>query len=291
MLKTYSIHDRENKVHTKDFGTTKSFPNFLAAKDFNEAIEAIVRAHKNGKKVIVAMGAHVVKTGCSPYIIDLIEKKVISAIVVNGAFAIHDVEIAFFGKTSEDVDKNILDGTFGYAEETPRIFSDIAEGIKNRYNSFGFETGQVINYDAIFKKYSVIGAAHRNGIPVGIFIAIGTDTIHLHPSVDVAALARGSMEDFWKIQHEVYNLEDGVWINIGSAVILPEVFLKLISGARNSSHKLSNVTAINFDMVNHYRTSKNVLSRPVARGYSFIGHHEIMLPIFYWALTERLKNA
>lgn len=292
----YPIADRENLVQVKDFGRPvepgatvaellDSLPKFLGASNLLELAHAIVKSRRANRPVVFAMGAHVVKVGCGPLVIDLIERGIVTALAVNGAFAIHDYEVALIGATSEKVDVTIRDGTFGWARETGEAFGTAARrGVET-----GEGLGRALGREAEGlpnARQSVLAACSRAGIPCAVHVALGTDTIHMHPWVPPAELGAASHLDFRIMAAVACDLDGGVWANIGSAVILPEVFLKLVSIARNLGNALEDVTSANLDMLQHYRTSANVLARPVKRGISLIGHHEIMIPLLRLAILE-----
>ncbi|MCX5716405.1 MAG: hypothetical protein NTV07_06095 [Candidatus Omnitrophica bacterium] len=304
-LKLYSIRNRKSKVSVVEFAKPAkkgaSFANFydglpdiLAVKSLRAVADSLALAKKRKKTVIFMAGAHVIKCGLSPLVIDLMERGVIKAVAMNGAGIIHDTEIAMAGKTSEDVDAGILDGSFGMAEETS-LFINKAINLGCR---LGFGIGEVLGKRITEKKFkyrhlSILAAAHRLGIPVTVHVAIGTDIIHQHPLADGAAIGEGSMADFKKLVRSVSSLGGGgVVLNFGSAVILPEVFLKAINIARNLGFRVKDFTAANFDMYTHYRPTQNILLRPTqkgfGKGYNIIGHHEIMLPLLYRSLIEKI---
>ena len=293
-----SIRDRELKTTTKDFreparpGATvaellASLPDFLGARNLRDLAAVIARCHRSGRHVVAAMGGHVVKVGCGPVLIDLIERGILTALAVNGAFAIHDYEIALEGKTSEFVDDTIRDGSFGWAREPAEGFARAcSRGVRE-----GIGLGRAIALDAEKlpqARYSVLAAWARANVPITVHVAIGTDTVHMHPSFSGAEVGEASHIDFRIAARIATELEDGAWLNIGSAVVMPEVFLKLISIARNQGHRIDNVISANLDMQRHYRTSANVIGRPVARGIEVIGHHEINLPLLRLAVLEAL---
>lgn len=303
-IKTYSIRDRCSKVsieksaisHKKgaafrDF--VNSLPDFLGAKDIKAVVRAIVNAHKNNKPVILAMGAHPIKVGLSPLIIDLMQRGVITAIAANGACIIHDFEIAYIGQTSEDVVKELCAGTFGMAKETGQaINSAINNGVKNGHG-IGRSIGEFIDSSPIvaFKSMSIFKEAYRLDIPATVHVAVGTDIIHMHPEADGRFIGEGSIKDFRLFSSVVADLEGGVYINLGSAVILPEVFLKALTIARNLGHKVEDFTAVNMDFIQHYRPGENVLRRPTmvkGRWFALTGHHEIMLPLLAGMIIEEL---
>jgi len=306
-IKTYPIRERQNKVKIADFSKNipkkgmsfESFldglPNILMAEKFRNVVKAIVNANKKEKPVIFCIGAHVIKCGLNPVIISLIEKGIVTAVALNGAGSIHDFEIAMIGETSEDVATNIEDGTFGMAEETGAMMNDaLIEGVKQGIGAGQSLGEKILRNDFKYGDYSILAKGIEYEIPVTVHVAVGTDIIHQHPSCDGAALGEASYIDFQIFAGQVSNLGDGgVIVNIGSNVILPEVFLKAITVARNLGYKVKNFTAVNFDMVQHYRPLENVVNRPVSmggQGYSITGHHEIMIPLLAQAVIEELES-
>lgn len=304
-VKTYSVLKRKSKVELRSFAKPSkenesfsvfynSLPNILKAKELRAVVSAVVRAHKRKKSVIFMLGAHVIKCGLNPVIIDLLKKKVISCICLNGAGVIHDFEIAFQGRTSEDVACNLKDGKFGMGKETAEfINSAVTIGTKNGLG-LGYAVAKKIDECKLrYKNLSIIFNAYKRKIPVCVSVAIGTDIIHQHPSFDGAATGAASLRDFHKLTEEVAGLNNGgVALNFGSAVILPEVFLKALNLARNLGYKVHNFTSANFDMIHHYRPQVNVVSRPTQEtgcGYYIIGHHEIMLPLLHRAIVEYIR--
>ena len=304
-IKTYPLRSRQSKVSLAQFATPhrpgsgisgllNSLPNLLAAKDFKDVVDAIVAAKRDGKAIIWGLGAHVLKTGLSPVLVDLMERGFISAIATNGAGIIHDFEIALSGGTSEDVDATLGPGRFGMAEETgTQLNRAINDGV-----AAGLGLGQSVGkfLDAAkppFAQISVIAAAWRLQIPVTVHVAIGTDIIHMHPQASGAAIGEGSLRDFKYFVSSVARLDHGVYLNCGSAVVLPEVFLKAVAIARNEGRSLDGLTTVNLDFLRHYRPLTNVVNRPTAgigRGYSLTGHHELMIPLLAAALIERSNN-
>jgi len=239
------------------------------------------------------LGAHVIKCGLSPIIIDLMEKGIITTIATNGAGTIHDTELACCGKTSEDVEENLKNGTFGMASETADIINNtISEG-KSGDLGFGELLGKRLSEkDIPYRNFSILSAGYRLRIPVTVHVAIGTEIVHQHPSADGEAIGKLSLKDFRIFANNLKNLEGGVVFNIGSAVILPEVFLKALTVVKNLGYKVENFTAVNIDMIQHYRPKVNVVERPTAQGGKGIiitGHHEFMIPLLAAALKERLK--
>ncbi|RME73512.1 MAG: hypothetical protein D6776_06940 [Planctomycetota bacterium] len=263
-----------------------SLPDFLGARALRDLASEIAHRHRAGAEIVFAMGAHVVKVGCGPVICDLMERGIVTAIAVNGAFAIHDWEIAFAGETSERVAETIRDGRFGWVRETAEAMAQAA-----RRGAGGEGFGRAVGRAALalpHARHSVLATAARLGLPATVHVALGTDTVHMHPALDWAQLGRACEIDFRLAAAVVARLEGGLWANVGSAVLLPEVFLKLVSIARNLGHGLDDVVAANLDMQRHYRTEANVIGRPVRRGIAVIGHHEINLPLLRMAVLAAL---
>lgn len=303
-VSTYSVSDRESKVSIDDFGKPvkggKSFrkwfdslPRQLAGQRLRKLVLALRRnLAATGREMIWMTGAHVVKCGLSPYLIELMRKKYITSLAVNGATLIHDLEIAYFGETSEDVAANLEDGIFGFGEETASIAFQAAAGGKKAGEGLGESLGRhILKSEAPFKEKSVLAQAYRFDIPATVHIAVGTDIIHQHPGFDGAVWGELSHRDFRIFTRRVENLgrSGGVAMNIGSAVIMPEVFLKAFSIARNLGASFESITTCNLDMINHYRPSQNVLVRPASFGgesISLNGHHEVMIPLLYSALLS-----
>ena len=292
-IKTISIKQRKNKVKLSDLVKPENSKVMAISKDFDELIKKIVLAHKNKKQIILMMGAHVIKTGMSLLIIDLMKKGVIKHIAMNGAGPIHDFELALIGKTSEYVEKTIEDGTFGMIEETGSILNEaIKDGAKNNFG-FGYSIGKKISdLNLPNKGYSILYNAYKLNIPVTVHVAIGTDIIHQHPSCDGAAIGKTTYHDFKIFAESVSRLENGVILNVGCAVILPEVFLKALTIARNLEYKVSNITTANIDMTDHYRPRENVVQRPTSlggKGFIIIGRHEKIIPSLHRKLVEAIK--
>jgi len=303
-IKTYSVKRRKSKVKKEEFASVckktdsfKSFynslPNILAAHNFQEVVDSIVRAYKKKKEVIFMVGAHVIKCGLSPIIIDLIKRGIVKCVVLNGAGVIHDFEIAYIGNTSEDVAKGIQNGSFGMAKDTAEFINSAVIRGAERGLGMGESIAVAIEKKRLpFRNLSIIYNAYKKRIPVTVHVAIGTDIIHQHPSCDGASIGQTSLGDFHSFVGVVSKLGNGgVLVNFGSAVVLPEVFLKALTVARNLGFKVKNFTTANFDMVYHYRPAQNVVYRPTinsGKGYYFIGHHEIMIPLLARAIIEEL---
>lgn len=273
----------------------ETLPDFLGATELRRVVNAIVAARSAQRPVVFAFGGHVVKTGCSPLVVDLIERGLITALATNGSGAIHDLELAETGATSEEVAETIRDGSFGMVRETcERMNAAAREGAAGR--GLGWALGRLLNDgDAPYKRFSLFAAAYRAGIPATVHVALGTDTVHMHPQADGAAIGAASLIDFRTICAVVADMgapapeqPGGVWLNVGSAVILPEVFLKAVSVVRNLGSALHGLHSANFDMLRHYRPTQNVVTRPVAAGcgHTVIGQHEILLPLLRQALVE-----
>jgi deoxyhypusine synthase len=305
-LKTYPLKKRHSKVRLSDFATPwrrgRSFsafysglPDILAVKALRAVTHAIVKAHRKRRPVIVGIGAHVIKVGLAPIITDLMKRGIVTAVAMNGAGIIHDFELAFMGHTSEEVDAEIDEGRFGMAEETGRMLNEaITQGAKDGHG-LGEAIGRYINQSAAQfrnRNVSILATGARLGIPVTVHVAVGTDIIHMHPSADGAAIGATSLLDFRRLTAVVAGMEGGVYMNIGSSVILPEVFLKTLSLGRNLGHSITNITTVNMDFLSHYRPQTNVVRRPTQKGgqgYSLTGHHEIMLPLLAAAVIEEVE--
>jgi deoxyhypusine synthase len=269
-----------------------TLPDILAARTLKTVINDVVASHRAGHPVIVGMGAHPIKVGLNPILIDLMNRGVISGLAMNGAGIIHDLELALVGKTSEEVEAGIDDGSFGMARDTAELLNGaITEGAK-RGIGMGQAVGELISRGKFpHKTMSLLAAASRLNIPATVHVAIGTDIIHMHPSADGAAIGATSLEDFKRLTAVVAQLEGGVYLNLGSAVLLPEVFLKAVTIARNLGHRVVNFTTVNMDFTQHYRPVTNVVRRPTqagGRGYTLTGHHEIMFPLLAAGIIEAL---
>ena len=262
----------------------------LAVGQLRGLAEAIVAARAKQRPVLWALGGHIVKTGVTPYLAHLIERGYIQGLVVNGAFAIHDWEIAAVGATSEDVDRSLPDGSFGMADETGRAFAEAAARAQAGGLGLGEVLGPTILAQALpFAEQSLLAAAARNDVPVTVHVAVGCDIVHQHPAARGEAIGAASHLDFRRLVTLVSELEQGVWVHCGSAVQLPEVFLKALSLARNLGHRVHPLTTANLDMQRHYRTRENVLRRPTldgGRSFELIGHHEINIPLLAQAILQ-----
>ena len=305
-VKTYSLTKRKSKVSFKDFAALgrrgtgfkkfyDSLPDFLAVNSFKNTVNAIVSARKNKKPVVFMMGAHVVKCGLGPLIIDLLKKKVITCISLNGAGIIHDFELAFCGNTSEDVGVALEDGMFGMSKETADFLNHAVTDGNNKALGLGASVGyKMLNEKLKFKRCSLSYNCYKMNIPLTVHVALGADIIHQHPEADGAALGAASFTDFRTFASEVSELGNGgVLLNFGSAVIMPEVFLKALSIARNLGHDVTEFTTANFDMIQHYRPRENIIKRPTntgGSGFAITGHHEIMIPLLAHAVMDQIAQ-
>lgn len=304
-VKTYPLAQRKSLVKVEDFARPllprssfkkflTSLPNFLAARDFKEVVGRIAKAHRHEKPVILGMGAHPIKVGLGPLILHLMEKKILQGVAMNGAGIIHDFEIAFAGKTSEDVASEIGQGAFGMAEETGRMINEAINRGRETGWGIGRSVGEMIWRARLpFRRMSLTAAGVRMGIPVTVHVAVGTDIIHMHPESQGAAIGEGTHRDFLLFAAMISRLQGGVYINLGSAVILPEVFLKALTLVRNQGYRVKNFTTVNLDFIPHYRPLTNVVRRPTlegGKGFHFTGHHEIMFPLLTAAILEEIVH-
>ena len=302
-VRTYPLKRRLSKVKQAHLGKTfrkgarlRSFidglPDVLAAQNLKEIKQRIAHAHKRKKTILLGMGAHLIKVGLSPLIIDFMKRGIISAVAMNGAGIIHDFELAFVGETSEDVAASLQDGSFGMARETGLFLNEAIRKGHERQQGIGEAVGKAILQSRLpHQRLSILAAGARFGIPVTVHVGIGTDTIHMHPEVSGIALGSGSLKDFRTLTSVVATLRNGVFLNFGSAVILPEVFLKALSLARNLGHPVSNLTTVNLDFIPHYRPLANVVARPTlgsGKGYHLTGHLEIMVPLLFASVLEEI---
>ena len=304
-VKSYPLKERESKVDLDDFARAwesggsmnrwlESLPRILAGKDLLEIRDRMVQAASSNRTIILAMGAHAIKVGLNPIIIDLLDRGIIKGLAMNGACIIHDAELAMAGKTSEDVASEIGAGRFGMAEETGRFLNEaISEGAEKGLGLGESVGAMLIREDFPFNRQSLLARAYELDIPVTVHVAMGTDIIHFHPSADGASIGKASHHDFRIFSRLVSELEGGVFINLGSAVIMPEVFLKALSLVRNLGHEVKDFTTVNMDFIQHYRPMTNVVRRPTldgGKGFSLTGHHEIMFPLLAAAVIEGLDK-
>jgi len=304
-LRTYSVHDRPSKVSVDDFSRPlkagasvrdliRSLPNQLMGKDFPELIGRLAAAHRAERPIILGMGAHVIKVGLNPIIIDLMERSIITGIALNGAGIVHDTEIAMAGQTSEDVDLVLGTGDFGAARETAEtINTAISVGAENNVGMGAAVGHYLLEKNFPYNHLSLTATAYRLNIPLTVHVAVGTDIVHIHPSASGAAIGQTSHHDFKVFCSMVADLDGGAYLNAGSAVLLPEVFLKALTTVRNLGHTINNFTTVNLDFIRHYRPMTNVVNRPTAeggKGYHLTGHHELMIPLLSAALLDQLEG-
>lgn len=304
-LRTVSVKDRFSKVSVEDFASPlrpgmqvldflDALPGLLAGRTLREIAERIAAAAREQKEIIVGMGAHVVKVGLAPVLISWMERGIITGLVMNGAGVIHDTEIALWGKTSEDVGPALDEGMFGVAGETATLLNrSLSKGTQEGMGFGEAVAKHLAENNPPYADLSLLCQAHRRSVPVTVHVAIGTDIIHMHPSADGAVIGAASLRDFHRLASLIGRLEGGAYLNIGSAVVLPEVFMKALNLARNQGNKVETFTTVDMDFIKHYRPSVNVVERPVrmgGQGYQLIGHHEINLPLLAVAVLERLAG-
>ena len=301
-IATYPLASRPSKVTTADFAKPApsgsslkdfldSLPNILAARELRELAGLIRTARHNGRAIIVGLGGHVIKTGLAPILIDMMQRGYVTAFAMNGSAMIHDFEIALVGATSEDVDATLGAGSFGMAEETGRTVNEaVVAGAKDNIGMGEAIGRQLQLMRTEHAEKSLLHAAYEARVPVTVHVAIGTDIVHIHPSADGASIGKTTLHDFRLLCSLVRELDGGgVYLNLGSAVVLPEVFLKTVTVVRNLGFKLQDFSTANFDFIQQYRPLTNVVRRPVAgsgRGFSFVGHHEIMIPLLAAAVIS-----
>jgi hypothetical protein len=266
----------------------KGLPQVLGASALRRLGDAIVRAWEDGLPVLTALGGHVVKTGCSPYLIDWIDRGVVHGLALNGAAAIHDLELTNAGRTSEDVGAWLMEDSLGFARETSDLFAIAYTQAATRSIGLGTALGDILlSHGEPGLHLSLLASARRAEIPLTVHVAIGTDIVHLTPRLDGAAIEVATLRDFWTLSALVAGMAGGVWLNLESAVVMPEIFLKAISIARNLGHSLDGLTTANLDFDQKYRGLLNVLERPEAEGIALTGHHEIMIPLLHAAVSAR----
>jgi len=302
-LVTRPLAERKNLVSVEDFAAVlepvagfstwfRSLPDIYGGRNLKRIVDLIVEARKNDRQVGVALGAHVLKVGLSPLLIDLMQRGFITHLATNGAGVIHDWEIAFQGQTSEDVEKNLPDGSFGFWRETFDALNGAAVRAQKEQAGYGLTIGKmVLEGDLPHKHLCVYAEACRLQIPATVHVAFGCDIVHMDPALNGAALGEATTRDFWCLADTVGKLDKGVWLNIGSAVIMPEVFLKVVSIARNRGQLGDDFATCNFDMMHQYRAVTNVVNRPPREGLSIICQHEILLPILHQALLATAIEA
>lgn len=304
-IKTYPLSMRPSKVSVADAarawragGTLRDFldslPNHLAVQNLRRVVSAVLEAQRYGKPVILGMGAHVIKVGLSPILVDLLERRVVTALAMNGACAVHDFELAYAGFTSEEVETQLAEGEFGMAEETGRVINEAVRDGVQRGLGFGRALGErMIAAKPPYLGQSLFAACVRLDLPCTVHVALGTDIVHMHPSCDGAVVGEATQRDFRLLAAVVADLDSGgVFLNVGSAVLIPEVFLKALTLARNLGHRVRDFVTVNLDFIQHYRPTQNVVRRPVAQGgqgYALTGHHELLVPLLAAALIEGLE--
>jgi hypothetical protein len=286
-------HPLESSAGFRDFW--KALPSILAGKNLKNLVESIIKAREKGKPVICTFGAHVIKCGLSPLLIDLARRGIITAFASNGASTVHDFELALSGQTSEDVAARLVDGSFGMTRETGEFLNTAAKTAAAEDRGLGETIGREIGRSRLLNRsLSIYWNAYKLKVPFTVHVAIGTDIIYQHPQCDGGAWGKASYSDFLRFADTVSLMGDGgVLLNFGSAVILPEVFLKALTVCRNLGHPVFGFTTANFDMIRQYRPQQNIVTRPTqgnGQGYDFIGHHEIMLPLLYAALINSGKK-
>jgi hypothetical protein len=304
-IKTYSLKERQSKVSYENFGrawekggSLRDFvdrlPDILAGRDLREVAAALVKARRGGREVLLGMGAHPIKVGLNPVLIDLLRRELINGLALNGAGIIHDAEIAMVGRTSEDMDQELGCGRFGMAKETAEFLNEAISWGGRAGLGLGQAVGRrLLESDFPFKHLSFLATAAERDLPVTVHVAIGTDIIHLHPSVDPEALGAATHLDFRLFAALVSKLAEGMYLNLGSAVILPEVFVKALTLARNLGHRVEPITTVNLDFIQHYRPLTNVVRRPTmgeGKGYALTGHHELLFPLLAALVLEKWEE-
>jgi hypothetical protein len=301
-LRLISIADRLHKVRLEDLAVPAapeadlaqffdSLPSTPATDGMRELAAAMAQATRQDAPVVIAFGGHVVKCGLGPVLIDLMERGIVTAVATHGAGAVHDLELAFHGETSEDPAQTMRDGLFGMVEETAGHMNAAAR--LGRHRGFGRAIGDLINEDPEDFPHadrSILAAASRLDATATVHVAIGTDTVHMHPDADGAAIGEATMLDFRKLCAVVADMREGVWINLGSAVILPEVFMKAYTVATNLGAKLDHMVTANLDQIQHYRPRENVLRRPTSRSFALTGQHEVLLPLLRHLVLQELAT-
>ena len=308
-VRTIPVARRPNKVSASEFAHPPAddhsfgafiaaLPDVLVARDFRAVVDAIAAAARNKRGVIVMLGGHVVKTGLAPLLVDLMRRGIVTHIAMNGSAAIHDYEIARFGATSEDVAAGLRDGTFGMADETGREMNEAFVAGMQASHGMGEALGRALDArsDLANPDLSVLLNAFRLGVTTTVHAALGAEIIHQHPAANGAAIGDTSHRDFRRLSASLVDLDDGgVVLNLGSAVIMPEVYLKALTLARNlNAGRPQNFVSVDLDMQRHYRPRMNVVQRPTlqsGKGYEITGHHEIMVPLLVWAVVDQLNRA
>lgn len=303
-VRTTPLADRESLVSVDDFldvdglatdrDPLDAFPPILAGRELRALADEVARAKREGRAVVMMLGGHVIKTGVSPCLARLVESGVVTALAANGSVAIHDSEIAMVGHTSERVDQGLGTGDFGIARETAALVNGAAIEARDREEGFGEALGRrLVEMNPPHVGKSLLAVAYRHEVPFTLHVAIGTDIVHQHASCDGGAVGESTLRDFRILAAALRNLDGGVVVNLGSAVILPEVFVKALNVARNLGHPSDRLISANFDFIQHYRPRQNVLARPTSNGgraFALTGHHEILVPLFTAAVLHRLRS-
>ncbi len=302
-LRRMPAADRATKVSVEEFArpldpaaaaaVLAALPDQLAGRVLREVVARIVAAHRAGRPVVVMLGGHVIKVGVTPCLLALVERGVVTHLAMNGAAAIHDIEIAMLGRTSEDVDAHLQTGAFGMVDETGAFMNRVTAAAARAHEGLGEAWGRALEAEAApHRAVSLLAGAARAGIPATVHVALGTDTIHYDPACDGAAVGDTSLRDFRILAATLAKAEGAVVLNLGSAVLMPEVFLKALAVARNLGASLAGLTTVNMDQIQHYRPRMNVVERPTraegAKGYSLTGHHEVMVPLLCAAVLAEL---
>jgi len=292
-IKTIPIRERKNKAFIKDFIRPENNITIIDNENLRILGSKIIEAKKKNKQIIFMMGAHIVKVGCSPLIIDLMKRNIITHLAINGAFSIHDFEIAMIGQTSEYVENNLENGSFGMSEETGKMMNQAIQMGASENIGWGKAIGKLIaEKDFMFKEESVLYHAYKLGIPVSVHTTVGAEIIYQHPSCDGSAMGKTSYQDFKLFADTLSKAGDGVIVNVGSAVVMPEVFLKALTIVRNLGHNLNKITTANLDMLEHYRPKFNILERPTAfggLGLQVTEKHEKTIPSLHKIIIAGLK--
>lgn len=303
-VRTVPLGKRPSKVDARLLGAPvragksmraflRGLPDILGAADLRTAAEHIAGAIRREKPVVLGMGAHPIKVGLGPIIVDLVERGRLAAVAMNGACLVHDFEMAWGGRTSEDVGPGLDRGVFGMARETGEFLNTATREGVARGLGLGRAIGEAIERARLrFRRLSILAACARRDVPTTVHVAIGTDIIHMHPSANGAAIGEGSLRDFRLLAGVVGRLDGGVYVNLGSAVVMPEVFVKALNLARNVGRPVRRLTTVDMDFIRHYRPGVNVVARPTAIGGTGIrltGHHEIMFPLLWSAVEEALR--
>jgi hypothetical protein len=301
-LRYEPLSERPSKVRLAELGRPvdgsgsledllDGLPAVLAAQSLKQLRDAIVVARSQDRYVLAALGGHVIKTGCGPYLNDWIARGILTGVAMNGSAAIHDLELAIAGHTSEDVGPRLASGTFGFARETSDLFVAACNRAVEQSSGLGAALGEVIQeHGGPGLDASLLVAARRKGISATVHVAIGTDIVHMSPQLNGAALGQATLADFRTLCGLVARLEEGVWLNLGSAVVMPEVFLKTVAVAHNLGFSLNGMTTANLDFQQQYRGRLNVLDRPGGAGIALTGHHELLIPLLHAAVTARIST-